>query len=153
MEADGEIVSTAISPETSHEVGDRLGVERQNILEGFRGESSQHRNRTVVSENIEPEADTPNDDVQRWSLRKVEESYYGDYDVLYPVESRGTGGRSTRPPIHRESALDGQGRRWSIEVLPTDETREDCQKRIAASWARLAATFGEGKLSVYPDKL
>jgi hypothetical protein len=87
----------------------------------------------VESNYIHRDADGQNDSHPlRWSFRKNEEPWYGDFEALYPVESGPPEGRT--PPIHREKRVDEEGRALSIEVLPEGKTREECQKRITASW-------------------
>ena len=72
----------------------------------------------------------------QWSTLEV-----NGYKVLYP-EDRFNG---PRPPIHRQGKQDQEGRWWSIEVLPKEETREDCLIRINAACERLAGKLGKGK--------
>src|SRR5437762_13076928 len=78
-----------------------------------------------------------------WRTLKFKPHLNEEIEILLPGSSSSEG---EGPPIHRETRVDAEGTKWSIEVLPQRETREDCQKRIKASWDELHKKVGKGSV-------
>ena len=63
-----------------------------------------------------------------------------DQNDIQPIPNRVANLEDEEPfkfEIEREGYVDKEGRRWSIELKPRGESREECQKRIKTDYEEL----------------
>lgn len=90
------------------------------------------------------EVNTPTTDVQQGNTD-------GENEILVVPDTVETGPASVEPiefEVVREGYTDNDGRQWSMELKPFNESREDCQKRIKQDLDELMVKFGKGPPSL-----
>lgn len=71
----------------------------------------------------------------------------GENEILVIPDTVETGPASVEPiefEVVRERHTDSDGRQWSMELKPLNESREECQKRIKQGLDKLMTEFGNG---------